>query len=762
MLLRRFRETLSLPGEGQERLNRIVRLVANSLVAEVCSIYVLNRAGRLELIATEGLNPDAVRRASLPVGGGLVGRIAESGRPINTDDAVNTPGFQHIPGIGEEVYRSFLGTPIQRQGRRLGVLVVQNRAPRRYDEEEVDALDLIATVIAEMVDAGALVAEIAGMTPRDGLPSMLGGTAAAEGVAMGRVVLHEPKVVLANPFADDAETERARLQEAMATLRDEIDALISGDAHINGFAGVRRAAGLQAPGEHREVLETFRMFAHDGGWMRRLEDAVKSGLAAEAAVEKVQSEARLRLERTADPYWRERLSDLDDLANRLMRALLGVAPPSPDDLPEDAVLVARTLGPGELLDYGRGRLKGVALEEGSAGGHAAIVARALDVPLVVGLKELVHAAEPDDAVIVDGDVGRVLLRPDASVASAYREKLHLRAQEEEELRRIRDKPAMTRDGVRISLQMNAGLLTDMPSLGDSGAEGVGLFRTELQYLISARAPRRDAQTRLYSRALDGADGRPVIFRTLDMGGDKQLPFLKGDAEENPALGWRAIRIALDRPLLFRTQLQALLRAGAGRPLFVMFPMVATAQEFEDARGLLEAERERLERQGREPPLTLKIGAMLETPALIYAPRRFYEQADFISVGGNDLRQFFFAADRGNDRVSGRFDALDGAFLRMLGHVVERCAETNTPLSFCGEMAGRPLEALALIAIGFRTLSMRPAGVGLVKRAIRSVDLTSLMYALDEALATDAATVRPALEAYCAEHAVELYAQTPAE
>lgn len=751
VLLRRLREVLAGDSGGEERLAKIVRLTATNMVAEVCSIYLLAADGELVLRATEGLNPHAVGKATLPIGAGLVGRIARTGEAITTSDAPNTPGFQYIPGTGEEIYQSFLGAPIRRQGRTLGVLVVQNRARRSYDEDELEALELIATVIAEMSDAGELLRDEGPTRPRAIGPLMLRGVGAAEGVAMGRVALHEPKIVLPHPIAEDGEKERARLRSAMDEVRGEIDQLISGE----GMAHPRGAEQLLSPGEHRDVLEAFRLFANDRGWLRRLEAAIDGGLAAEAAVEKVQADARARLEKTADPYLRERLTDIDDLTNRLLRKLLGVAPPSPEDLPEDAILLARNLGPGEILEYGRGALKGFALEEGSAGGHAAIVARALGVPLVTGLKGLIYAAEVDDPIIIDGDVGRALLRPEGSVAQAYEEKLILRAQEAELFKTLRDKPAVTTDGEKIALLMNAGLLTDLPGIDESGAEGVGLYRTELQYLVTTRAPRRDAQTQLYQRVLKAAGDKTVVFRTLDMGGDKQLPFLKGAAEENPALGWRAIRIALDRPLLFRMQLQALVRAAAGRSISVMFPMIATADEFLRAKELIEIERMRHVAEGRTPPTEIRVGAMLETPALIFAPNCFFEEADFVSVGGNDLMQFFFAADRGNARVASRYDVLDGAFLRMLRLVVQRCAETETPLSFCGEAAGKPLEAIALSALGFRTLSMRPAGIGPVKRALRSTDLRRVAETLEEILASDAENARPGLTAVCEEIGVAI-------
>ncbi len=739
-MLRQLRETLAKSGQGEDRLRRITRLIATNMVAEVCSIYMLGPTDELELVANEGLAPSARELARFRSGQGLVGRIAETGEPINTDNAMETPGFKFVPNIGEEVYRSFLGTPIRRQGRVRGVLVVQNKAPRLYDEDEVEALDLVAMVIAEMADAGALLAEREAAQALPSGPVLVNGFAGAEGVAMGGAVLHEPKILLADPIAEDAATEKARLADAMQKLRGEVDKLVAEERLVD-------LVGADADSEHRDVLRTYRLFAHDSGWLRRLEDAVDGGLAAEAAVEMVQNETRRRLERVADPYLRERLSDLDDLANRLLRMLLGLAPPTPEDLPENAILIARNLGPGELLDYARGRLRGLALEEGSSGGHAAIVARALNIPLAVGLRGLISKVENGDPIIVDGDVGRVLVRPESSVAHAYRETIALKAQLAEQYRAIRELPATSRDGVRVRLEMNAGLLTDLPSLVESGAEGVGLYRTELQYLVNDRAPRRDAQTRLYERVYQAAGEKPVTFRTLDMGGDKRLPFLKGEAEENPALGWRAIRIALDRPLLFRMQLQALARAAAGRALRVMFPMIASGAEFEQARALMLREVDRLGEDGRPEPASVEIGAMLETPAMAFASDRFFRLADFVSVGGNDLFQFFFAADRGNQRVRQRYDALSTSWLGVLEHIVGRCDDAGVRLSFCGEMAAKPVEAIALAAVGFRTLSLRPAAIGPVKTALRAVRVDEARAVVEAARARGAESAREPLRAY---------------
>ncbi len=732
VLLTRLRATLAEPGGGQERLDRIVRLVAEGLVAEVCSVY-LRRDDLLELSSTEGLNPSSVHLSRLRVGQGLVGQIAETAEPISTRDALHTRGFRYLPETGEEVFSSFLGVPIQRLGEVLGVLVVQNREPREYTDDETYALEVVAMVIAEMAELGAFVGPGAmeGARPHK-LPFFVRGLVGQEGVAEGTVVLHEPQTVVSDPISDDPERERRRLHLGIEALRAEVDEMLAADY-------------LTASGDHRDVLNAYRMFAHDKGWVRRMEASIDLGLAAEVAVEKEQSATRARMSRAADPYLRERLHDLDDLANRLLRLLSGDERPA-RELPEDAILVARNIGPGELLDYGR-KLRGVVLEEGSVGSHAAIVARALAIPLVIQATRITREAVNGDAILVDGDQGLVHLRPEDTVAKAFREKVDMLHEAQAAYAALRDKPATTRDGVTLSLYMNAGLMADLPSLPKCGALGVGLFRTELQFLIRTTVPKRKELAALYARILDSAHDKPVVFRTLDIGSDKVLPYMKRTDEPNPALGWRAIRVGLDRPGMMRMQVQALIRGAKGRPLTIMFPFVAEAAEFEMARELVMREMAREQALGRTVPRELKVGAMLETPSLAFGPERFFELTDFISIGGNDLKQFFFAADRENELVRRRYDMLSSSFLGFLEQIVGRCAAHGTPLSFCGEDAGRPLEALGLAAIGLRSLSMRPASIGPVKALLRKVDLSGAREVVDAARRSGRPSVRPALEAW---------------
>ena len=729
-LLKRLRDALAEAGEGQARLDSVTYLIARSLEAEVCSIYLKRDETTLELCATHGLKAEAVHQTRLRVGQGLVGRVADTAVPLNFADAPAARGYRYMPETGEEVYSSFIGVPIQRLGEVLGVLVVQSKTERSYSEDEIYGLEVVAMVIAEMTELGAFTGpDKMAIAAQHQFPFFVKGLRGQEGVAEGVVLLHEPHIVIANPVADDPLIETGRLQDALDMLVAEIDELLEKGAAI---------------GEHRDVMVAYRLFAQDKGWRNRMFGSIDSGLAAEVAVEKEQTSTRTRMARVQDAYIRERLHDLDDLANRLLRILTGREDAAERGIPDNAILVARNIGPGELLDYGK-KLKGVVLEEGSVGSHAAIVARSLAIPLVIHASRITREALNDDPILVDGETGLVHLRPDDTVAAAFREKIAMQTEAQMAYQGLRDMPAKSKDGVSVALHMNGGLMVDLPSLEPSGAEGVGLYRTELQFLLRARVPRRAELVKLYRKVMDAAGEKPVVFRTLDIGSDKALPYMKRPEEPNPALGWRAIRIGLDRPGIMRMQLQALIRAANGRRLNVMFPFIAQFEEFREARQQLLDELEKEARQGHVLPANVRIGAMLETPSLAFAPDQFFELADFISIGGNDLKQFFFAADRENELVRARYDTLNVSFLTFIEQIAERCNRLSTPLSFCGEDAGRPVEALAFAAMGLRTLSMRPASVGPVKRLLRAVDLSEAKAVIDEARGSGEQSVRPALE-----------------
>ncbi|WP_415921171.1 phosphoenolpyruvate--protein phosphotransferase [Tateyamaria sp. SN6-1] len=729
-LLGRLRDTMAGDDPGQARLDKITHLIADSIGSEVCSIYLFRDEDTLELCATEGLNPDAVHQTRMRLGEGLVGRVARRRQVVNTADAPSARGFRFMPETGEEVYSSFLGVPIQRLGESLGVLVVQSKEAREFSSDEVYALEVVAMVLAEMTELGAFVGDAGGMGARHSQPAMLRGTVAQEGVAEGHIWLHEPRVVVTHPIADDPHRELERLTEAVEELR----------------VGVDKMLDLASDKEQQEVLEAYRMFANSKGWMRRMQEDISRGLSAEAAVEKEQSLARARMGQSTDNYLRERLSDLDDLSNRLLRILTGQGSDTGAEMPADPILVARNIGPAELLDYGRS-LRGIILEAGSVGSHAAIVARALAIPLIVHADRATLEALNGDHVLVDGEQGIVHLRPDDTVVAAFRDKMAMQAAAAERYASIRDKPAKTTCGHVVDLHMNAGLMADLPSLEGSGAEGVGLFRTELQFLVRNQMPRRSELSALYARVLDAAGGKKVVFRTLDIGSDKVLPYMKPNDEPNPALGWRAIRVGLDKPGVMRMQLQALVRAANGRPLTVMFPFIAQYEEYTLARAEMDKAMDRERKLGHVLPERIEVGAMLETPSLAFAPHKFFEEVGFLSIGGNDLKQFFFAADRENERVRRRYDTLNVSFLSFIERIVERCEATGTPLSFCGEDAGRPVEALCFAAIGLRALSMRPASIGPVKSLLRRSNLDEVRKVIADARHRGDMNVRPAIMEY---------------
>jgi len=733
LLLRRLREIMAEQSSAQTRLDKLVTVIATNMVAEVCSIY-LRRAGKaLELFATEGLNRSAVHNTRLKEGEGLVGLVAETAEPVNLSDAPSDPHFSYRPETGEDPYKSFLGVPIVRGGQVFGVLTVQNRAAVLYAEEEVEALQTVSMVLAEVVAQGGLfnIAELDEPELRVDRPRVFHGEGLSEGVAVGRVE---------RMIADNPAEELTRLEDAIGSLRDSVDEMLD-------------SRELDLTGEGREVIEAYRLFAHDQGWRQRMRDAIRTGLTAEAAVERVQDEMRVRVHRLDDPALRERLHDLDDLARRLLHHLTGSS--AVQELPLNAVVVARAMGPAELLDYGRERLVGLVLEDAASMSHVAIVARSMGLPLIGSAEGITDSARVGDTIVVDGESGEAHLRPQTEIVAAFEAKRTLREHAQARFAALRDLPAVTKDGVQIKLMMNAGLLLDMPHLAESGADGIGLFRTELQFMIGETMPRLADQAAFYRNIIEAAGDKPVVFRTLDLGGDKVLPYARWEREGNPALGWRAIRIALDRPALLRYQVRALLMAAAGRTLRILLPMVSNVDEFNRARSMVDREIERARLVSMERPRQVLVGAMLEVPSLAFMLPQLMRNADFVSIGSNDLLSFAFAVDRTNPRVARRYDNLNPAALTLIRLIVNSSAEAHGELSLCGEMAGKPLDAMALLGLGLRTLSMSPANIGPIKMMIRSMALAEVAPFVDKLCGRTDHSLRTRLTAFAAERGIVL-------
>ncbi len=729
-------------GTGQERLDRIVQLIAVGMVAEVCSVYLLRPGDILELYATEGLRKDAVHRTRLRLGEGLVGNIGAHARPLALADAQSHPEFAFRPETGEEIYNALLGVPILRGGRVLGVLVVQNQTARDYAEEELETLETIAMVVAELISGGDLVHpdELGVAESVAGTPVRLDGVGLNGGLSLGAAVLHRRGATISQTVSEDPDRELERLAEALASMQGALDTML--ETYSGGDGG-----------EHLDILRTYRMFADDIGWVGRIREAIQSGLTAEAAVSKVLNDTRLRMQTAEDPYIRERLMDLDDLGYRLLQHLTGETGPAAamNDDEAEFILVARSMGPAELLDYDRDRLRGLVLEEGSYNSHAAIVARALDIPVVGNVRYVLSKLEEGASVFVDGDSGIVVIRPGADFERRVVESVTAKARARAEEAVHRDLPAVTLDGEAISLMINAGLLIDLEHLEETGADGVGLLRTEISFMLQAAFPSVEEQRAVYERIYEAAGDKPVVLRTLDIGGDKLLPYFSGAEDENPAMGWRAMRIALDRPKMLCNQLRALIEAANGRDLKVMFPMVSEVAEFDSARRLLDRELDRVAAAGGTVPREISVGVMLEVPSLYFQLPALLGRIDFLSVGSNDLLQFLFASDRGNPRVGARYDALAPAALRLFKDVVRQCDDAGVPVGLCGEIAGRPLEAMALIGVGFRSLSMSPGAIGAIRMMTRRLDSRALTAYLDSIVLGPDHSLRGKLTAYARDH-----------
>ena len=740
-MLSRLRDVMAGAGSVQERLDKTVALIAKGLKADVCSCYVMRAGEVLELFATFGLSQTAVHLTRLRVGEGLVGEIAAHANPVALADAWSHPQFVYRPETGEDFFRSLMGVPMLQAGRVIGVLVVQTREQRPFNDWEVETLETVAMVIAELIAASQVVnrEELFQTEGNALIAPRLTGVTLVPGVGIGLAVMHKPHVRIGRIVSDDPAVEEQRLDKALATLRTEVDAMIDGAHGDTTLYG--------------DILEVYRMFADDRGWISRIMEAIGSGLTAEAAVQKVHDDTRVRMQQVSDPILRERLQDLDDLANRLLNILAGGG--MRVELPENAILVCRSIGPTELIDYDRRKLRGLVMEEGSPTMHAVVVAKALDIPVVAQVQGALQRIDALDVVVLDADAGQIIIRPSDEVVELTTAAVEARARRKAAYAERKDLPSVTLDGHTVGLYLNAGFLIDMQAITETNAAGIGLYRTEMPFLSLPTIPDVKTQQALYRQVVETAGERPVTFRTLDVGGDKIAASTFAMQEDNPAMGWRSIRLTLDRPSLLRQQLRALVSATEGATLRVMFPMIASVAEFATARDILNREVARHRQTGAQGPSEIKVGTMLEVPSLLWQLDELMRHVDFISVGSNDLMQFLYAVDRGNTRVASRYDTLSPPMLRVLDAIITKCDAAGVEASICGEIAGQPLEALALVALGFRNLSMSASGIGPVRGMIRSLRLEAARSYVKTLLAAEVSTVRENLRAFARDHAIAL-------
>ena len=746
-ILTGLHELMATRLSAQDKLDRTVEIVGESLDSEVCSIYLL-RGGMLELSATRGLNQSAVHVTRLAVGEGLTGTLVAHGETLNLAQAKAHPDFQYRPETGEDKFSSFAGVPIVYRERAVGALNVQHVDPRRYEDVEIEALQTTAMVLSEMIVNAGLIDERSAdeAAPERSGPAQLTGLTLVAGLASGSAVFHQPRITIDKVVAEDTEFERQRVYRAFERMREQIDQMA-------------QQAEFGSGGEHDEVLAAYKAFAYDEGWSRRINEAIDAGLTAEAAIERVQQRTRMRMREIDDPLLADRMHDLEDLSNRLLRIVSGqMGTAATSGLKGDAILIARNLGPAELLEYDRRRLKGVILEEGSLTAHVVIVARAMGIPVLGRVRGLRGVVGEGDDLLLDADGGVAHVRPQPSVVEAFEARFAKSKERRAAYAELRDVEPFTRCGTRIQVMMNAGLRDDLTTLQLVGADGIGLFRTEFQFLVSATLPQREKQTRFYKDVLEAAGDKPVVFRTVDIGGDKAVPYLSNESsleDENPAMGWRALRLALEREGLFKAQARALIEASGGKTLRVMFPMVSEPWEFDAARKVFEQQLDFLRQHKRIMlPEAIEYGAMIEVPSLVEVLAQLLPKVSFVSVGTNDLTQFLFAADRANPKLAARYDWLSPAILRYLARVSQSLIGQNVRLGVCGEMGGRRLEALALLGIGYRHLSITPAAVGPIKEVIRKVDLGELSEQMGRWLASPPPSLRAELQAWATERDIE--------
>ncbi len=739
-LLRQIRDVMAQAAGAQARLDQVVKIIAGGMNSEVCSVYLLRAGDILELFASEGLKKSSVHLTRLTVGQGLVGSIAASAQPLNIADAASHPKFEYRPETGEEIYSSFIGVPILQGGRVIGVLVVQGKKATRYSQAQAEVLQTVAMVLSEMAMSGQLVDKQEIKTATEGLVSQqLSGMRLSSGIVKAPAVLHRPQLVITRYVASDIDLEKTRFNTALRSLQDTFDQYIE-------------SSGLAEDDEKRQIIETYVLFTQDRGWAARIEAAIASGLTAEASVRKVQEELQARMNQIADSYIKERMQDLEDVSNRLLHVLMDKPiAPAPHELPERFILVARTLGPAELLDYDHTRIKGLVLEEGSSTSHTAVIARAMDIPALAKVEQATSVIQPGDLLILDGESGTVYVRPSDSLEEAMDQHIRQHALRAAEYASLRDVAPVTKDGVKISLNINAGLFVDAASVLQEGVDGIGLYRTELPYMTSHNFPEVEVQRQLYARMQEQLPGKRIIFRSFDIGGDKKVPYLHAGEEENPAMGWRATRIGLDHPGILRTQFRALIAASPGRPLHVMFPFIAQVAEYDAARHLFDQEMALAKESGQAVPSEIKIGIMIEIPAILWQLDALLPKIDFLSIGSNDLMQFLFACDRGALHMAEWYDTLSPVMLKVVQGVVMKAKEYNVEVGFCGEMARKPLDALALLGVGVRSLSVSSSAIAPVKAMIVSLDLGDLSRYMDYLLTTDESSVRHWLAAYARDH-----------
>jgi len=708
-ILRSIIQEVNAARNLDQALTIIVERVKAALLVDVCSVYLADHdSGELVLMASDGLLPESIGYVRLGFDEGLVGLVAQRAEPLNIDNAPDHPRYLYFSETGEEWYHAFLGVPIIHHRQVLGVLVLQQHAEHRYDEDTVTLLVTIAAQLAGAIahaEASGGLDVMQGQRRLDGFP--LRGLPGAPGVAIGKAVVIHPHAdidSIPNRPVDDIVAEQERFLEAVRLAKEEVRAMVGNISDV-------------LPAGDAALFDAYLLMLDSDSFIGGVLDGIRAGNWAPGALRDVASEHIRAFNEMEDPYLRERAEDVRDISRRVLQQLQqkkagGLT------YPRNAVLVGEEITASMLAEVPPKRLAGVVSVRGSSTSHTAILARALGIPAVLGVDDLPVVRVDGLDVIVDGYSGRVYVNAPNEIKREYK---RLKKEEQEltdELQELRDKESVTEDGVRMPLYANTGLVSDIrPSL-ESGAEGIGLYRTEFPFMVRERFPGEEEQREVYRQVLESFAPRPVVMRTLDVGGDKALPYFP-IKEDNPFLGWRGIRITLDHPEIFLVQIRAMLRASVGLDnLRLLLPMISTLSEVDEARALIRRAYQELLEEGEAVTMP-QIGAMVEVPSVIYQIGPLARRVDFLSIGSNDLTQYLLAVDRNNARVAGLYDSLHPAVIQALRVVVDGAKQHRIPVSVCGEMAGDPVAAVLLLGLGVNSLSMSASSLLRVKWVIRS-------------------------------------------
>ena len=716
----------------EQKLENTMHAIAEFFGADFAASYISIDENYLTLFSKFGpfnISEDKNFR----FGEGFVGEVAKTGQILSTQNGDET---------GDGFPKFMMGAPLFRWDQVSGVFLVGYGAKHDFSDKEAQNLKTVAMFLTTVFSSEEIsahkrrLAKISGFSLKDRLK----GIAVSKGYAIGPALVHHRNRELAQIFSADVDSELALLEKART---DMINNMTQGFAK-NNFTN----------GEHAEIMQTYLLLAQDKGWYKKLQSYVKTGLTAEAAVEKAYEDMSQKMSLSADIYLKERLDDLRDISDRLRLFLNGSAGAN-YKTSDDIVLVAQSMGAADLMDYDYTKIRALVLEEGTATMHVAIVAKALNIPLVAKVKGLFRNIKNGTLLAVDGNEGFVYVSPNEKIQATFEENQQKQKRWRDALLSEAGKKAKTLDKVNISLNLNIGLDLDTEYIKLSNCDGIGLYRTEMAFMSSGKLPTVKRQVTIYQKLLDLAKGKRVVFRSLDVGSDKLLPYWGELKEENPAIGWRSIRITLDRRSLLREQMKAFLKASAGRSLDVMFPMISSLAEFVEAKETLLLEYEKQKQNNQPLPTKLNVGLMIEVPSVLFELDEILNEADFISVGTNDLAQFIFACDRTNARLLDRYDVLSAPFLKVMRHIAQKANAHGVDLSVCGEMAGNPVEVMALIGLGYRKFSMAGSSFALVKKMVRTINTQEITDYIESILGSRKKTLRPQLVAYAHDHAIAI-------